>query len=85
MVEMRAGYCTALAPADWSFTSIEPYQGADLFSPDKRIHAAWGITGIYKALYPTDESALNYLMASGVPGLYTDEFKGGGGLWILEP
>ena len=58
----EAGYCKALAPDDWSFTSIPPYVGADLFSPDQSSHAAWGITSIYKALFPTPQSALIYLL-----------------------
>jgi len=62
LVEKSVAYCKALAPEDWSFSSTPPYVGADLFSPDKRIHAAWGIAGIYKSLYPTDDSALNYLL-----------------------
>jgi hypothetical protein len=62
LVEKNAAYCKALAPEDWSFASTPPYVGADIFSPDRQIHAAWGISGIYKSLYPTDESALNYLL-----------------------
>ena len=60
--EKEAAYCKALAPEDWSFASVPPYVGADLFSPDKNIHAAWGITSIYKTLFPTVESALVYLL-----------------------
>lgn len=62
LVEKSVAYCKALAPEDWSFASTPPYVGADLFSPDRRVHAAWGIAGIYKSLYPTDDSALNYLL-----------------------
>jgi hypothetical protein len=58
----EAGYCKALAPDDWSFTSLPPNVGADIFSPDQSSHAAWGITSIYKALYPTPQSALIYLL-----------------------
>ncbi len=58
----EAGYCKALAPIDWNFSSVPPYVGADLFSPDRSSHAAWGITSIYKALYPTPQSALIYLL-----------------------
>lgn len=64
MVEKKAGYCKALAPGDWSFASVPPYVGADLFSPDRSIHAAWGIAGIYKDLYPTADSALTYLLGA---------------------
>ena len=60
----EAGYCKALAPEDWVFTSLPPYVGADLFSPDQSSHAAWGITSIYKALYPTPQSALVYLLGA---------------------
>ncbi|NMC79953.1 MAG: hypothetical protein GYA59_11375 [Chloroflexi bacterium] len=63
LVEKNAAYCKALAPEDWSFASTPPYVGADLFSPDKQIHAAWGISGIYTSLYPTDDAALNYLLS----------------------
>lgn len=63
LVEKQVAYCKALAPNDWSFASVPPYVGADLFSPDRSIHAAWGITGIYTALYPTPESALSYLLS----------------------
>ena len=86
MVEMRAGYCVALAPGDWSFTSIPPYAGADLFSPDRRIHAAWGIAGIYKTLYPTDDSALNYLMTAVYQGftLISSKSDAGYGFWSRE-
>jgi len=62
LTEKEASYCKALAPDDWSFTSVPPYVGADLFSPDQSSHAAWGITSIYKALYPTPQSALIYLL-----------------------
>ncbi|MGA2667274.1 MAG: hypothetical protein ABSE91_04295 [Patescibacteria group bacterium] len=64
LVEKKSGYCKALVPNDWSFTSISPYVGADIFSADKTIHAGWGIAGIYKALYPTTESALTYLQTA---------------------
>ena len=62
LTEKEAGYCKALAPDNWSFASVPPYVGADLFSPDQSSHAAWGITSIYKALYPTPQSALIYLL-----------------------
>jgi len=64
LVEKKVAYCKALAPSDWSFSSVSPYVGADLWSPDKTIHAAWGITGIYKSLYPTANSALTYLITA---------------------
>lgn len=64
LTEKEAGYCKALAPEDWVFTSLPPYVGADLFSPDQSSHAAWGITSIYKALYPTPQSALVYLLGA---------------------
>jgi hypothetical protein len=86
MVEMKAGNCIALAPADWSFASTPPYAGADLFSPDRRMHAAWGIAGIYKALYPTDESALNYLLNMVFRGFTLTGSKedAGYGFWSRE-
>lgn len=62
LVEKEVGYCKALAPESWTFASVPPYVGADLFSPDRNSHAAWGITSIYKALYPTPQSALIYLL-----------------------
>jgi len=62
LAEKEIAYCKALAPEDWSFASVPPYVGADLFSPDNNIHAAWGITSIYKTLFPTVESALVYLL-----------------------
>jgi len=62
LVKKEVAYCKALAPEDWSFASVPPYVGADLFSPDNNIHAAWGITSIYKTLFPTVESALVYLL-----------------------
>ena len=62
LVKKEVAYCKALAPEDWSFNSVPPYVGADLFSPDNNIHAAWGITSIYKSLFPTVESALIYLL-----------------------
>jgi hypothetical protein len=40
----------------------------DLFSAEKRIHAAWSITAVNNARYPTDESALNGLMNAVYPG-----------------
>ena len=58
----EVAYCKALAPEDWGFNSVPPYVGADLFSPDKSIHAAWGIASIYKTLFPTVKSALIYLL-----------------------
>ena len=62
LFKKEVAYCKALAPGDWSFASVPPYVGADLFSPDNDIHAAWGITSIYKTLFPTVESALVYLL-----------------------
>lgn len=62
LTEKEAGYCKALAPDDWGFASVPPYVGADLFSPDQSSHAAWGIASIYKALYPTPQAALIYLL-----------------------
>jgi len=64
MVEKTSGYCKALAPADWSFTSVPPYVGADAWSPDRAGHAFWGITSIFKSLFPQPETALNYLMTA---------------------
>jgi len=58
LTEKEVAYCKALAPEDWNFASVPPYVGADLFSPDKNIHAAWGITSIYKTLFPTSVTVL---------------------------
>lgn len=64
LVEKSSGYCKALIPEDWTFTSVSPYVGADAWSPDNSSHAAWGITSIYYTLYPTPLSALTYLMTA---------------------
>jgi hypothetical protein len=61
LVEMGAAYCVALLQDGWSIASPAPYSGVDLFSADKRIHAAWSITAVNNSLYPTDEAALNGL------------------------
>lgn len=64
MSEKSSGYCRALVPEDWSFTSVPPYVGADAWSPDKTRHAAWGITSIFKSLFPQPEAALGYLLTA---------------------
>lgn len=64
MIEKSSGYCKALVPLDWSFTSVSPYVGADAWSADQSSHAAWGIAPIYYALYPTPEAALTYLLTA---------------------
>ena len=64
LVEKSSGYCKALVPSDWSFTSVSPYVGADAWSLDNGSHAAWGIAAIYYALYPDPLSALTYLVTA---------------------
>ncbi len=64
MSEKSSGYCKALVPEDWSFTSVPPYVGADAWSPDKTRHAAWGITSIFKSLFPQPDAALGYLLTA---------------------
>lgn len=56
------GYCTALAPNDWSFTANAEATGADLWSPDLNFHAGWGIAFAYSYLLPNDEAFLNYYL-----------------------
>jgi hypothetical protein len=86
LVEKRAGYCVALAPEDWNFASIPPYAGADLLSPDGQVHAAWGIAAIFKSLYPTDDTALNYLLNMVYQGftLTGTKEEAGYGFWSRE-
>ena len=86
LVEKNVAYCKALAPEDWSFASTPPYVGADLFSPDGRVHAAWGIAAIFKSLFPTDDSALNYLLNSIYQGftLTGTAEEAGYGFWSRE-
>jgi hypothetical protein len=69
LVEVGAAYCVALLPDGWSIASPAPYTGLDIYSPDKRIHAAWTIARISKAQYPTEDDALNSVMNSVFPGL----------------
>lgn len=87
LVEKSSGYCKALVPTDWSFTSVSPYVGADAMSPDSSSHAAWGITAIYYALYSTPLSALTYLMtAVGYQGItfLSDPVEIGSGFMSVE-
>lgn len=62
LAEKSSGYCRALAPQDWAFVTNDQATGADLFSPDKSLHAAWGITGVYTYMYPTVDSFLDTWM-----------------------
>lgn len=58
----QSGYCRALAPKDWAFVTNQEATGADLFSPDKSMHAGWGIAGVYTYMYETPEVFLNAWM-----------------------
>lgn len=61
-LELKAksyGYCSALAPEDWSFTANAEATGADIWAPDSNYHAGWGIAFAYSAIYPTEESFIN--------------------------
>lgn len=62
ITEKSSGYCRALAPQDWAFVTNAQATGADLSSPDKSMHAAWGITGVYTYMYATVDSFLNTWM-----------------------
>ncbi len=86
LVEVGAAYCVALVPDGWNFTSAAPYTSADIFSPDKHIHAAWTIASISKAQYPTEEDALNSVMNSMFPGFTAISPKpdSGNGFFTLE-
>lgn len=64
------GYCKALAPESWAFTSNAEASGADLWDPEQKRHAGWGIAFVYSALYPEEESFLRaYLPLAGCQNL----------------
>ena len=60
--DKSSGYCKALAPNDWAFTSNSLATGADLFSTGKTMHAGWGISAVPAYMYPTIDSFLNTWM-----------------------
>ncbi|OGC59668.1 hypothetical protein A2890_02060 [candidate division WWE3 bacterium RIFCSPLOWO2_01_FULL_53_14] len=62
LAEKSSGYCRALAPDEWAFVTNAQATGADLFSPEKSMHAAWGISSVYYYMYPTVDSFLNTWM-----------------------
>jgi hypothetical protein len=65
----QSGYCRVLAPHDWSIISNEQGSGVDVFSPDKHMHAGWGITFVYSYMYPTEDDFLNtWMPLAGFPG-----------------
>jgi hypothetical protein len=75
----QTGYCKALAPQDWSFVSNQQASGADLYSPDKSLHAGWGIAAVYTSMYPTAESFLTAWLGYAFSGSFT-----GGGISLGE-
>lgn len=62
LVAKQSGYCHALAPEDWAITTNQEASGADLFSPDQKKHAGWGITFVYSYMYPSEDDFLNTWM-----------------------
>jgi len=66
----QTGYCEALAPADWSFISNAESTGADLFSPDRSLHAGWGISAVYTSMYPEVESFLSAWLSYAFTGSF---------------
>lgn len=48
----QSGYCSALAPADWTITSAPQGSAVDLFSADQSIHVFWGGAAINRAMEP---------------------------------
>jgi hypothetical protein len=72
LVTKQTGHCKALAPQDWSFVSNEQATGADLFSPDKSLHAGWGIAAVYTYMYPTAEDFLTAWLGYAFSGSFTD-------------
>src|SRR5215471_7140192 len=48
----QSGYCSALAPADWTITSAPQGSAVDLFNADQSIHVFWGGAAINRAMEP---------------------------------
>lgn len=64
----RSGYCSALAPADWSLSSNPQASTAELRSGDGDLYAGWGILAVdrgmeayYGPLYGTPENSMAFL------------------------
>lgn len=66
------GHCEALAPADWGFITNAEGSGADLYSPDRALHAGWGISAVYTYMYPTVDSFLNAWLGYAYTGSFTE-------------
>lgn len=65
----QSGYCRVLAPQEWFIISNQQGSGVDVFSPDKSMHAGWGITFVYNYMYPTGDDFLNtWMPLAGFPG-----------------
>ncbi|MCL5795003.1 MAG: hypothetical protein M1338_01465 [Patescibacteria group bacterium] len=62
LVTKQTGYCKALAPEDWAIISNQQASGVDVFSPDKTLHAGWGITFVYSYMYNNEDDFLNAWM-----------------------
>jgi len=74
--EKKKGYCKALAPDDWAFISNEQATGADLFAPDKTLHAGWGISGVPSNLYANVDLFLKtWMPLAGFTGFSMGEAK----------
>lgn len=58
----QTGYCKALAPEDWAIISNAQASGVDVFSPDKSLHAGWGISFVYSYMYNNEDAFLSYWM-----------------------
>src|SRR5207248_2642819 len=48
----KSGYCTALAPSDWTLQAGADGQTAELSGGSGAGHVAWGIRGINQAMRP---------------------------------
>jgi hypothetical protein len=69
-------YCRALAPADWALLTNPQASTVELFSPDKRIYAGWGVTAVnpamrsyYGDLYGDPETSIRTLASMIAKGL----------------
>jgi hypothetical protein len=76
LVLKQGQYCRALAPAEWGLTSNPQASTVELFSPDKRLYAGWGVTAVnpsmrsyYGDLYGDPETSIRTLAGMIAKGL----------------
>ncbi len=62
LVPKSSGYCSALAPQDWTISSDQSGRGVDIYNSDQTVGAGWFIAPILFNLYGEPDQAITTIM-----------------------